>query len=56
MDKNRELNEAIEEVLQEIKESEEFKRRVKRLINNALQETYHDDDILSVIDLMERGD
>ena len=54
MDRNKELNEAIEELFQEIEESDEFKRRVKRLIDNAMKDSYLDDDIIAVIDLMKR--
>ncbi|MCY7949368.1 MULTISPECIES: hypothetical protein [Bacillus] len=54
MDRNKELNEAIEELFREIDENDEFKRRVKRLIDNAMKDSYLDDDILAVIDLMKK--
>ncbi|WP_158625500.1 hypothetical protein [Exiguobacterium sp. SH0S7] len=56
MDKNKELNEAIEEIFEKIEESEEFKRRAKHLINNAMLDSYYDDDVLSVINLMQKED
>lgn len=54
MDRNKELNEAIEEVFLEIDENEDFKRRAKRLIDNAMKDSYLDDDILTVINLMKK--
>lgn len=54
MDRNKELNTAIEEVFINIDENDEFKRRLKRLIDNAMKDSYIDDDVLSVINLMKR--
>ncbi|WP_375105958.1 hypothetical protein AB9L15_01645 [Lysinibacillus fusiformis] len=54
MQRNKELNEAIEEVLSNIDESFEFKSRLKRLIENAMEESYIEDDILAVIGLMKK--
>lgn len=54
LQRNKELNEAIEEVLSNIDESFEFKSRLKRLIENAMEESYIEDDILAVIGLMKK--
>ena len=56
MGKNIELNEAIEEIFEKIDESEEFKRRAKHLIKNAMLDSYLDDDVLNVINLMQQED
>lgn len=54
MNKDNELNKAVDEIFLTIDESEEFKRRLKRLIANAMEDSYLDDDILAVINLMEK--
>lgn len=54
MDRARELNEAIDEILADSNENEEFNRRLKRLITNAMEDSYMDDDILAIIYLMEK--
>lgn len=54
MNRDNELNKAIEEVFLKVNENEEFKRRLKRLIANAMEDSYLDDDILAIINLMEK--
>lgn len=54
MDRENELNKAIEEILFTVNESEEFKRRLKSLIANAMEDSYLDDDILAIINLMNK--
>jgi hypothetical protein len=58
LNKNHEVAEAIQEVVDEIKESPEFKRRLLRLVDQILEkpieQTFLDDDIRDVIDLIEQ--
>ncbi|QLK09342.1 hypothetical protein BMG_6115 (plasmid) [Priestia megaterium] len=54
MDRNNELNEAIEELFHDMDENDEFKRRLKRLIDNAMKDSYLDDDVLAVMELMKK--
>lgn len=54
MDRNKELNEAIEELFCDMDENDEFKRRLKRLIDNAMKDSYLDDDVLAVMELMKK--
>jgi hypothetical protein len=55
--KNKQVEEAINEVVDEIKESTEFKQRLLKLIDQILEKpiehTYLDDDIREVIDLID---
>jgi hypothetical protein len=46
-----ELNEAMEEVLKNVHEEDEFKRRLKKLIENSLEQPYLNDDIRNVLKL-----
>lgn len=54
LDREKELNKAIDEVLLTVTESRIFKERLKTLIANAMEDSYLDDDILAIINLMER--
>lgn len=54
LNREKELNRATEEVLLTINESEVFKERLKSLITNAMEDSYLDDDILAIINLMGR--
>lgn len=47
----KELDEAIDEVLKNVQEEDEFKRRLKKLIENSLEKSYLNDDIRNVLKL-----
>ncbi|WP_176461629.1 hypothetical protein [Anaeromicrobium sediminis] len=47
-----ELKEAIENIVQEIEETNEFKRSFSKLIENFLDNSYRDDDIREVLNLV----
>lgn len=47
----KELSEAIEEVLKNVKEDDEFKRRLKKLIDNSLEMASLNDDVRDVLKL-----
>ncbi len=53
MRNNNELHEAIEIILGQAEEDEEFKQRLKQLIYNYINNSYSDDDIHDVIDLVK---
>jgi hypothetical protein len=53
MEKYSELTEAVKEVLEVSEESEEFKRRLNRLIDNAMKDSYRDDDIFALMNLLK---
>jgi mevalonate pyrophosphate decarboxylase len=44
--------EAIKDVLNEVNESEQFKKRLTKLIENTMKDAYRDDDIIAVMELM----
>lgn len=54
MNRDNELSEAIEEVFINVNEGKDFKKRLKRLIANAMEDSYLDDDILAIMNLMEK--
>lgn len=47
-----ELKESIENAVQEMEESNEFKRSFSKLIENFLENSYRDDDIREVLKLV----
>lgn len=47
----KELDEAVDEVLKNVQEEDEFKRRLKKLIENSLEKSYLNDDIRNVLKL-----
>lgn len=49
----KELNDAISNVLNKKDETDEFKRRLKKLIENSLDNSCVEDDIRSVIALIK---
>ncbi|WP_163853508.1 hypothetical protein [Paenibacillus elgii] len=49
----KEFEEAIDAVLQDIDESEDFKRRFKKLIQNSLENSYRTEDILGILELIK---
>jgi hypothetical protein len=46
-----ELTEAIEEILRDVEEDDEFKRRLRKLIENSLEKSYLHEDIRNVLRL-----
>jgi len=52
MNRNGVLFEAMSEVVTELNETDEFKERLEHLVRNTMEDTYHEDDILAVIELI----
>jgi ABC-type amino acid transport substrate-binding protein len=50
---NTELKIAIENVLSKTNESEDYKKRLKKLIENFIDNSYSDDDIYNVLTLAQ---
>lgn len=50
---NEELEVSIDQVLQGVTETNEFKTMLKKLIENYLRDNYTEDEILAVIDLIK---
>ena len=50
---NDELKKAAEEVLSDSSQSQEFKRRLIKLLQNVATSNYSDSDVLQVIELAE---
>jgi metal-responsive CopG/Arc/MetJ family transcriptional regulator len=46
----KEFDEAIDEILSKVDESEAFKRRLKKLILNSLENSYQTEDIIGIIE------
>ncbi|GGC97898.1 hypothetical protein [Pontibacillus salipaludis] len=55
MSRNGVLYEALNEVLSELNETNDFKERLEHLVRNTMEDTYHEDDILAVIELITLG-
>lgn len=51
MSKYIELGVAIDKILQNVNETDEFKRGLERLIENFMENSYHDDDIREILKL-----
>lgn len=48
-----ELSNAINEILDKTNESNSFKKRLTQLIYNSMEDSYRDDDIVELIDLLD---
>lgn len=52
MQRNETLIDVMGEIANYANESDEFKERFVSLLKNTMDDTYHEDDILEVIDLI----
>lgn len=53
---NEEIRRAAEEVLANADESDEYKRRLLKLLGNAISSNYTDADLRQVVELVETED
>ena len=49
-----ELSDAIKEVLNKANESDSFKKRLTQLIENSMEDSYRDDDIVALIEMLNK--
>ena len=56
MNTYKELDLALEKVLSSVHEDDQFKRRLRKLIANALEGDYLEDDVKSIMELVNLED